>query len=696
MSLSINQIVNSHNVAELLDEDKLVGIGQRAIDGYRRDLQSRSQWDERNADSFKLALQVKENKTYPWVGASNVKFPLITVAAMQFHARAYPATVPSNGLVKAAVYGPDPDGSNFKRSNRVGAHMTWQLMEEAPEWEENHDKMLLTLAIVGTVFKKTYFDPIEGRNKHDLIMPKDLVVDYFAKSLEDAHRVTHVVQVSSNTIRERVVRGIYLDLGESPKSMNQTLTQMDYAKDDAQGTQRPYDQEGMPTTLLEQHTWLDLDEDGYAEPYVVTLREADNKVLRIVARYIDQGDVIRVNDDRIKNTDDPKEKLRLRSDKKNHIVRIIPTRYFTKYSFIPSPDGGFYDLGLGSLLGPINQSVDTAINQLIDAGTMNNLGGGFLGPGVSIKAGVMEREPGSWIPINGRGDDVRKNLIPFPQTPPSPILLQLLELLISYGERISGSTELMGGVAPGQNTPAETSRNTIEQGMKVFSAIYKRIYRAMKQEFKLVYDLNRIYLDKEQFFRDVTNGQTAMVQQDDYLHNQVNVVPAADPNMASDSQKLMQAQAVLEFSKAMPGVNIHEAGLRYLEALKVHGIEAVYPDPKGPNAIPPQPNVMLQVEQMKVQAKQMDAQVKMKVAAMKIMAEQEHTMAKIENLRAQAMLAMKQADGIDVKHELEMLNIQIAASKEHHDQMKGVVEMLHQHSMDMLPEPQAKVADANK
>lgn len=700
--LEINKIVSSDNICKLLPDEFVAAIGIEAKRGYLEDLDSRSEWEERNADAFKLALQVREEKTYPFVGASNVKFPLITVAAMQFHARAYPATVPSTGLVKAAVYGPDFDGENSRRATRISTHMTWQLMEEAPEWEVNHDKGLLTLAICGDIFKKTYFEPIEGRNKHDLVLPKDLVINYWAKTIDDAPRVTHRITMSPNSIRENIVREIYSDLGDIKlgQTSNENGTQeLEAAKDEAQGMRKPVDGDTTPVTVLEQLCWIDLDKDGYAEPYIVSIREADSKVYRIISRFIDQGDIIRLNDKRVKSLKSELDELpkespiedrqkiyseinRLKNDRKNHIIRIVPTKHYTHYQFIPSPDGGFYGIGFGTLLGPINESIDTSINQLIDAGTNNNLGGGFLGPGVSIKAGVQEREPGSWIPLNGRGDNIRDSLLPYPQTQQSGVALELLKLLIDYGERVAGTTDVQVGVAPGQNTPAETSRNTLEQGMKVFTAIYKRIWRSMKQEMNIVYRLNRIYLEDEQHYQNIVNGQSAMVKRDDYIHEMVNVVPAADPNTASESQKAQQAMEILTFCKTTPGTNVYEAGKRYLEARKAPGIDVIYPDPKGPNAIKPQPSPQVQIEQMKSETKRLDSQIKLKTMELKLMAEAEVNQAKVQNLQAQAIKALAEAKGVESGHAIALLEAQIGAAKAHQEGILRTIQMVHDAMID--------------
>lgn len=659
--IKLKKIVTSHNVAELLTDEQLAGIGQDALKGYTDDLQSREEWEQRMAEAFRMGLQIKEEKTYPWPGASNVRFPLITVGALQFHARAYPQLVPSTGLVKAEAYGKDDSGKMTTNARAISELMTWQLMEEAPEWEENMDRALLILPILGTVFKKTYFDPIAGRNRHDLVMPKDLVVNYYTDHLDNSPRVTHRIPFSRNEYREKVLRGIYLDEIEDLRSLQQPSTrnsELEEVQHASQGIRPPAQDSTAPIYILEQYTWLDLDEDGYAEPYIVSVIEASGQVVRIVARFLDHGDVHRLDDG------------------KGPIVRITPRKYFTKYEFMPSPDGGFYGIGWGTLLGSVSSAIDTAINQLTDAGTLNNLGGGFLGPGVSIKGGVSEREPGAWIPLNGRGDNVNNSFAPYPQTPPSPILFQLLQLLISYGERIVGAVDSMMGELPGHNMKTGASDNALEQGMTIYAGIFKRVYRSMKHEFNLVHELNKLYMEPTQHYRTITTGEFAIITMQEYVSTPVNVVPVADPNMISNSQRLKQATAMLEDSRSSPGYDMYEVHKNFLEALKIRDADRFYPDPKGQRAIKQPVPLLVQVEQIKAQGKQMDAQVRLKMAVMKLEGEVQLNQAKIDNLQAQAVKALADAKGVDSGHAIALIEAEIGATKNHNEHLLKIIDMM--------------------
>ncbi len=666
---TLKQILDAkRNIATILSQEQRDEVGIAVVRRYNEDKSSRSEWEIRNAEALKMALQVREEKTYPWAGASSVKFPLITVAALQFHSRAYPALVPAQGVVKTEVVGLDPDYHLTPIAQRISEHMNYQVLDESPDWEENHDKLLLALPIIGTLFKKVYFDPVRGVNRSVTLLPTDVVVNYWTKSLDEAISITHVIPMSKNYVRERVVNEMFLDLPGADFTQRPNMNSvLDAARDEAQGTSAGVSQDGGPILGLEQHFWMDLDEDGYEEPYIATVREQDSALLRLTPRFFDQGDVIRRDDALMKayeKAGNQAEADKVKYASNNAIMRINPQHYFVKYGFIPSPDGGFYDLSFGSLLGPVNEAIDTAINQMIDAGTMTNLGGGFLGAGVSIKGGVTEREPNSWITINGRGDDIRKNMLPYPSTPPSQVMYALLEMLISYGERISGATESMSGVSPGQNTPAETSRNTMEQGMKVFSGIFKRIWRAMRQEFGIWYTLNSYFVE---------DSEKPIAMRQDYWENKTRILPAADPNVVSDAQRLQQATAVMEIALKTPGFDVQEAVTRYLTALKVTGISKLYP---GPKAMPPPPNIKLQIEQAKQQSKQLDSQIKMKLGMANLAQEANMNQAKIQNLQAQSIKALAEAKGVESGHQIALIEAQIGAAKHHQDGLLKVIQLM--------------------
>lgn len=614
-------LTNRKNVAAKLDAKTLADIGRTVVADFDIDKSTRAEWETKTEKALKLALQVVESKSTPWEGCSNIKFPLLSIAALQFSSRVYPALIQGTEIVKMRVVGDDPGSEKADRAKRISAHMSYQVLEEDEAWESEMDKLLITLPIVGTAFKKTYFDPILGHNVSEHVMAKDLVVNYYAKSLETVQRFTHIVPMYRNSIEERIRRGIFedIDIG-TPQIHSDGLSEV---KDAVQGSTAPAVDSATPHDVLEQHRYLDLDDDGYQEPYIVSVLRDTGKVLRIVPRF-------RIDD--------------VEHDGKR-VVCIKPRHHFTKYPFIPSPDGGFYDLGFGSLLGPINDSVDSLINQLVDAGTMANRGGGFLGRGARLRGGNLTFSMNQWHQVNIPGDDLRKAIVPMPIREPSQTLMALMQYLVEYGQRLSSTTDIMVGKTPGQNTPATTSVMAQEEGMKVFTAIYARIYRSMRQEFQKLYKLNQEYLNPESYYNILDSGEDAKIYQQDYLGDPTAVRPAADPKIASDQQKLAMADAVSQRAMNVPGYNKPVVERNLLKAMHVQNIDEVFPT--GDKAIQPPPDPKGEVEKAKVTLKELEL----------------HQIHERETLQGQIAAALADAD-IELKHAQEIGIIAKAEAEE--------------------------------
>ncbi len=506
----IRALLESANIAEKLDEDKLKEIGSNCKKGFDQDLESRKDW-ERNIDDWtKLAIQAKEQKSYPWPNASNIKYPLLSTAAMQFAARAYPSLVPSDGqVVKSKVIGKDPTGDKQRRAEHTSIYVSYQLMEEMPNWEEDMDRLLIMLPVVGTMFKKTYWDKLTEQNCSKLVMPKNLVVNYWARDLDHVERISEQIEMSQRLFKERVNAEVFLDIDLGTPKMTENAVNA------------PANDATTPYNLIEQHTFLDLDEDGYEEPYIVTFQKETGIVLRITARFDELG--LKVGDD-------------------GEVVRIEPIQYYTKFGFIPNPDGSFYDIGFGVLLGPINDSVNTLINQLVDAGSLSNLQSGFIGKGLRIKMGESRFQPGEWKAVNATADDLKKQILPLPVKEPSDVLFKLMGALITSGKELASVAEIFVGKMPGQNTPATTTMATIEQGMKVFTAVYKRTYRSLAKEYKKLYRLNEVYLNPQTYV-DVLD---ANVNPEDFKSIGYSICPGADPSAISQTEKLLKAQGLAE------------------------------------------------------------------------------------------------------------------------------------------------------
>jgi len=623
---ALRALLEATNIAETLDEILLNKIGSEAKSGFQRDKDSRIDWEKQIDEWTKLATQVREERTYPWPKASNVKYPLLTTAAMQFAARAYPSLVPSDGkIVKSKVIGKDPTGEKAAQADRVSMYMSYQLMHEMHQWEEGMDKLLIMLPVVGTIFKKTYWDSVQKKVASDIILPKDLVVNYWAKSLVDAERVSQVIEMSPRILKERQLGEVFLDvdLGSAP------------LPPDTKGI-APSNDDTTPFTIIEQHTYLDLDEDGYKEPYIVTFHLQSSKVLRIAARFTDKT---------IKLSDDGK------------IVQIKPIEYFTKFGFIPNPDGGFYDIGFGVLLGPINESVNTLINQLIDAGSLNNLQSGFLGKGLRIRMGETRFQPGEWKSVNSTGDDLKKQIVPLPSKEPSAVLFQLMGSLITSGKELASVAEIFVGKMPGQNTPATTTMATIEQGMKVFTAVYKRIYRSLEEEFNKLFDLNGTYLNPETYEEiiSITIGPA------DFSKSSYKICPGADPTAVSQTEKLLKAQGLMEMLP-LGILDPVKVGLRLLEAQEQPNYQELLNQQVAQTGqMPEQPNPKLLESQAKIDAMKQGSAIKQQEAQFK------SSLAQRDQQFKQMMEAAKQDQDLRSK---EMMNAVQLAISQHTENMR--------------------------
>ena len=642
--LKLLDIVQDDNVAESLSPEDRKAIAQQVYAAWELDQQSRSEWEQSMSDALKLATQVAEAKTFPWPNCSNVKFPLITIAALQFHARAYSSLLPGPDVVKCRIYGSDPEGIEAARAQRVSEHMSYQVMEEDEAWEEVHDRILITVPIVGCAFKKIFFDPRLGYNVSSFVPARNLYIPYFASSLESATRITEYVEVAPNDMVSLVRMGLFLkETLENTPTFSGDVSTLSQVKDTVQGVREVADDHDRPYETLEQHSWLDLDGDGYKEPYIITIRKDTKCLCRIVARFT---------------------RTAIQKNSKGAVVHIDPTHYYEKYSFIPAPDGGIYDLGWGRLLGPLNESINTAINQLIDAGTLATTGGGFLGRGARLRSGNIALKPFEWIRVDATGDDLRKSIVPATFRDPSAVLYNLLQLLINYGERVAGVTDAQVGITPGQNTPAETTRTVVAEGQKVFLGILKRLYRSMKREFRKRYLLNRYFLDAEVHYNSAISGEARKVLALDYAPSEKLICPAADPNMLTDAQRLQQVQLLKQSAASTQGYDLGAVERRFLEAIRISDISTIFP---GPDKIPAQPHYRIQIEQMRLEGRQLEQRNNIQLEALKLLGEADLNQAKIAKLQAEVFAIMQQTRGAQTQQQISIINAQIGAARAKQD-----------------------------
>ena len=646
-----DMILDAENIAETLDSGQLSEIGAKVCEGYSLDKDSRAEWEENYAEAMELARQLYERKTWGGLEVANIKYPIIGTAAIHFNARTYGNLVKGDNYVNVKTIGPDPDGQKRKRADRIRIHMNYQLGVEMESWEEDTDQLLMTLPLIGTGFKKTFHDFNRGVNRSQYVSAEDLVVNYWARSLEQAPRVTHIIELNQNEIIERIRGDLFLDISEELHEPTGRDTSTIIDDQDKPDMSSQYGDEDAPHTFLEQHCWIDLDDDDYKEPYVVTVHYPSQKVVRITARF-DNDSVTR--------------------NEKNEIVRIEPVQYFTQFSFFPAYDGNFYRMGFGILLAPVNKTVNTILNQLLDAGTLANRQSGFINQGLRLTksgaSGYFRLKPGEWKFVQSPGDDIRKNIFPIPIKEPSSALFQLLGLLLEASERLAAQTEVLSGEQTQPNVPATTTLALIEQGLKVYSSIYKRLHRSQTKEFKKLRRLNYLYTDNEVYNRliDQPEYQAAKL---DYADTDMDVCPVSGSADISDIQRLIKAQALIEVQERF-GLDMRKVANRYLEALEIPDVEGLWPEQ-------PPPNPQLEIAQYQLQ--QVDAQIQQRERELdlkerEILIKDAEAYEKMVRTRTEAIKNLAVAEGMEAGQQLDIYKAEIEAFVRSVDAFKAALE----------------------
>lgn len=576
----ILDLVGHDNIADVLDdagENGLLAIGRRVVEDYETDKASRVEWEEKVRKAKELAaLQGPMTSSFPFVGATNPKIPLLAEACTQFSARAMPGILKDGDPVKGRVWGSDEGGKKEAARNRISTCMNYQLMEETEDWIQGLDKLLVEMPMVGSGFKKVYYDPVQDMNVSEFVSSEDLVVDYYAKSLKRAARVTHVYYLYPHEIEEKMRSGEYRatdlkTLGQSDLQDSKPRDQI-MGQDQDSGAQN----DSLPHEILEQHRWLDLDQDGLPEPYIVFVHRVSQYVFRITPRYQESGVVV-----------DPEN---------NIVTSIAPEQHFVQYIFMESPDGGFYGMGWGTQYASTNETINALYKQLLDAGILANAPGGIRKKGMRILNNDMTIVPGEWKEADvAENTNLRDYFFPLPVKEPSSVLATLADKLMQYGQRALSNVNVMAGESPGANVPATTTVALIQQAMQQFTAIYGRIYRGLKQEFKLLARLNFLYLSPEKY-RNILDIQDADPEKD-FDTRTCDVLPAADPRYATNVQKLFMAQIVE--SLLNKGYDDQELRKRLLEYLGVEDHEKLLPKPDTLPQIDPVTEIKLKELELK-------------------------------------------------------------------------------------------------
>lgn len=568
LKLDFDKILETDNIVEMLDDESLNKISKDCIEGLEIDQKSRSEWDQKTKEAMDMAKQVQSIKTTPWMNAANVKFPLMTIAAIQYAARAYPEFIRDGRTCNATILGEDPDGERQAKAKRISDHMSWQMLVDSDDWEDGVDRGLILQAIVGMIFKKSRHDPIEKKHHQDLCLPDTIYVNQSITSLEDAPRISHITPMYLNEIIEKIRYKIFVETDLSIFKCDSTEGEQYLGEMTDQFTTTDTQDSDLPRQVLEQHCRLDLDGDSYKEPYIVFIDLATETVLRIEKRFS-------------KDTADQALDGTVR--------KIFPWHYFTAYPFIPAMDGTFYAYGFGQLLLPINETINTTINQLLDAGTLNSMSSGLLGAEFRSQKGNIKVIPGEYIQTQVPGQVLAQAICHMPTKEPSNVLFQLLGMMMDFGKELSACTDIMQGQQDAQNVPATTMLKLIEQGMKVYSSLLKRYHRSFKKDLKKWFDMNVRYLDEVEYFQSMQSPKA--IKKTDYDPKHIGVMPISDPSVSSDAQRLARGQVLLQTYPMLNPIGQRAALKLYYEAVQFPESEIMQllplPDPQNPPPIPP-------------------------------------------------------------------------------------------------------------
>jgi hypothetical protein len=546
------------NLAEFLDEDVLVEVGSDLQEKYTDYKSSRQDWEQAYTNGLDLLGFKYERRTEPFKGASGVTHPVLAESVTQFQAQAYKELLPADGPVRTQIVGLT-DRNKEDQATRVKEFMNYQIMNVMKEYEPEFDQMLFYLPLSGSTFKKVYYDSLLGRAVSKFVPSEDLIVPYSATSLEDAEAVIHVIKISANDLRKQQVSGFYkdVDLGEPP------------IKDD-EIKKKERELEGIRVekqddiyTLLECHVNLDLegfeDKDpqtgeltGIKLPYVVTIEESSREVLSIKRNY--------KSDDPLKNK----------------------TNYFVHFKFLPGL--GFYGFGLIHMIGGLSRTATSALRQLLDAGTLANLPSGFKMRGIRVRDDAQPLQPGEFRDVDAPGGNLRDAFMPLPFKGPDQTLLQLMGIVVDASQRFASIADAQVGDM-NQQAAVGTTMALLERGSRVMSAIHKRIYGALKNEFELLANVFATYLPPVYPY-DVVGG-TREIKQTDF-DDKVDILPVADPNIFSQSQRISLAQTQLQLAQSNPQIHdIYQAYRSMYEAMGTKNIDLILPSPKQPMPMDP-------------------------------------------------------------------------------------------------------------
>lgn len=560
-------IADQLNITDSLDDDTIDQIVRDITSNYEIDLQSRAKWLDDNKEAIDLVkvLENMETKEFPFNKASKAIYPLLSLAVIHLSSRLITNLVRQNRVAECAVLGADPDGMKKAKAEQVSSFISYELLVESDTWLLEMHKLCHILSAWGMAFKRVYYDPTEQRIQYELIAPESVVINNNITSLDKCRRITLKHSLSKNDIVERMRSGQFRNI-----DIDKLDIQFGRAEDSSADDKNPiYD-------ILEQACYLDLDDDGYEEPYIAVFHPLSRTLLQLQPNF---------------------EVKDVYPNDKGEVLKIKAKPFIIDYHLIDDPEGKYYSLGLNHLLLHPTKSATHVLRALLDSGIAANTQGGFATKAFSrqLKDRSLTFELNEYKIVDSAPNvDLRSQILPLPFKEPSQVLFQLLGLLIESGKEMGFIVDALVGDTPGQNVPATTMLAIIEQGTRAFKPIIQKLYASLKKEFKLTFHLHSLYLSQERYIR--FHDKEFVVVKEDFNEAELDIVPVADPNMASEAHKYARLQAMLQpIQMGIPNINTAAVMTEYFKGIGIENPEQYLVQPQ-----PPQPTMDEQVKMGKL------------------------------------------------------------------------------------------------
>lgn len=633
----LKMIDDDHNVAKTLDEDEKTTLVRQFIAGYKADCDSRYTWLENNEVATKLMNNTEDGlkKNFPFKNPCDIIIPLLAPAAISFASRLTPHIKQNGSTVKHVVFGEDPEGILEQKAQRRSKYLNYRLVHENSTWLLETHKLLMIVGTWGIAFRKVYHDFIEKKNASDLIHPRDVIINHQIQSLDKCGRYTIRNYYSKNDLQSRIKADLFIDVDLEKLTKHEN----EYRENDSEDEFPVFE-------VLEQYCLLDLDEDGYYEPYVAIFHESSQLLFGIFPAF-------------------GVEDIHL-NEESDAIIKIDRKPGIVPYFGIDNPDGGFYSIGLNSLLYNLNKGANTLLRQLVDSGTLSNQQAGFITRAVRPQERSLQFEMGEFKVIDAPPNiDLRQHIMQLPFSEPSQVLFQLLGLIMQTGKEVGFITEILTGETTGQNVPATTMLALIEQGTRAFKPVVEKLFLSLKTEFELYTDLI-IEFDSDEEYKKFHNLSAVKdnLKDYDYGDTYLKIEPVADPTMSSEAHKYAQLQAIGQMLQQGSIPNPAAAIKFYMEGLGISENKVAEFTTPPPGSDKPDPKVLkiqadqemnqqrLQLDSMKLQQDRELAQMKHQLEEMKLVLEGTLAEAEVSKMHVDAQQA-----GVEISHATQEMSI---------------------------------------